>query len=172
MKNDLIYSEEVSSTRTGALFGALSLLFFWLFTQRLKAGKKGFLSTALFCLFLFFLFYVFNYRTLIIHLTEETLQLKFGVFTWKVPLENIAECRPDDEMPPWQKFGGAGIHFMSVNDRYRASFNFLEHPRVVIAFNKKVGPVKDISFSTRQPYDVLRSIQEAKSAQEQATNPT
>mgnify|MGYP000900013350 CR=1 FL=1 len=31
------------------------------------------------------------------------------------------------------RYGGAGIHFMSIRGRYRASFNFLEYPRVVIA---------------------------------------
>ena len=58
------------------------------------------------------------------------------------------------------KYGGAGIHFMTVHNRYRASFNFLEYPRVVIAFKKKVGLVRDISFSTRRPEEVTRLIRE------------
>jgi hypothetical protein len=53
---------------------------------------------------------------------------------------------------------------MLIRKRYRASFNFLEHPRVVIALKRKVGPVRDISFSTRRPDDVLRLIQEVISA--------
>jgi hypothetical protein len=60
--------------------------------------------------------------------------------------------------------GGAGIHFMVVGKRYRASFNFLEHPRVVIALKRKAGLVRDVSFSTRRPVDVLRLIQKAVSA--------
>jgi hypothetical protein len=64
------------------------------------------------------------------------------------------------------RMGGAGIHFMMVRGRYRASFNFLEYPRVVIAFKKKVGPVRDISFTTRRPDDVIRLIKEAVSARE------
>lgn len=63
------------------------------------------------------------------------------------------------------RMGGAGIHFMSIRKRYRASFNFLEYPRVVIAFKRKVGPVQDISFSTRQPEKVIRLIQEAAIAE-------
>jgi hypothetical protein len=43
-----------------------------------------------------------------------------------------------------------------------------EHPRVLIAFKKKVGPVRDISFSTRQPDDVIRMIQGAISANKAA----
>jgi hypothetical protein len=62
------------------------------------------------------------------------------------------------------RMGGAGIHFMLIRRRYRVSFNFLEYPRVVIAFKRKVGPVQDISFSTRRPDDVLRHIQESVSA--------
>lgn len=64
--------------------------------------------------------------------------------------------------------GGAGIHFMTIRARYRASFNFLEYPRVVVAFKKKVGLVRDISFSTRRPDEVLRLIQEAASAKKAA----
>jgi hypothetical protein len=96
-------------------------------------------------------------------LTSESLALTFGVFTWVVPLDNVEECRLDD-LPMLMRMGGAGIHFMSIRKRYRASFNFLEYPRVVIAFKRKVGPVLDISFSTRQPDEVLRLIQEAVSA--------
>jgi hypothetical protein len=59
------------------------------------------------------------------------------------------------------RLGGAGILFMFVRKRYRASFNFLEYPRVVIALRKKAGPVQDISFSTRRPEDVIRRIHEA-----------
>jgi hypothetical protein len=62
------------------------------------------------------------------------------------------------------KMGGAGIHFMFIRKRYRASFNFLEYPRVVIAFKRKAGPVQDISFSTRRPDDLIRLIQAAASA--------
>jgi len=61
------------------------------------------------------------------------------------------------------RMGGAGIHFMMIRKRYRASFNFLEYPRVVLAFQREVGPVQDISFSTRRPDDVLRLIQAAVS---------
>lgn len=165
MENNLTYREELSSTKTEALFWAFTFLFLWLFAQRIKAGKRGSITRAFFCLFLFFLFYAFNYKTLIIHITAETLQLKFGVFTWTVPLDNVSECKLD-EIPLWLKYGGAGIHFMSVGKRYRASFNFLEYPRVVLTFKKKVGViVQELSFSTRKPEDVLQLIQQAIIAQ-------
>jgi hypothetical protein len=48
---------------------------------------------------------------------------------------------------------------MMVNERYRASFNFLEYPRVVVALKRKRGPVQDVSFSTRQPEPVMSLIQ-------------
>ena len=89
--------------------------------------------------------------------------LTFGIFTWRVPLDNVAECRLDD-IPLMMRMGSVGIHFMTIRKRYRASLNFLEHPRVVIAFKRKAGPVRDISFSTRRPEAVLRLIQKAVSA--------
>jgi hypothetical protein len=163
MTDDLIYTERVSSNRTEALFVAFTHLFFTFLNRRVIAGRKDILAVVFFALFVFFFFYSLNYRTLIIRLTSKSLKLKFGIFTWNVPLENVEECCLDD-VPLFMRMGGAGIHFMSIRKRYRASFNFLEYPRVVIAFKRKVGPVRDISFSTRRPDDVIRLIQEAVSA--------
>jgi hypothetical protein len=59
------------------------------------------------------------------------------------------------------RYGGAGIHWMMVHGRYRASFNFLEYPRVVVRFKQKRGLVQDVSFSTRQPEEVIRCIEQA-----------
>ena len=163
LSDDLIYSERVSSKRTETLFTALTLFFFTLLIWRVYAKGRDILAAVFFCLCGFFLFYLVNYRTLIIRLTAKSLKFKFGIFTWNVPLDNIEDgCL--DEIPMLMRMGGAGIHFMNIRKRYRASFNFLEHPRVVIAFKKKVGPVRDISFSTRQPDDVLRLIREAVAA--------
>jgi Ca2+/Na+ antiporter len=165
--DDLIYDERVASKKTEVLFLVLTILFFLLLIWRVVAGGLDILAAVFLCLFGLFLFYSVNYRTLIIRLTAESLKLTFGIFTWTVPLGNVQESRLDD-IPVLMRMGGAGIHFMLIRKRYRASFNFLEYPRVVIAFKKKVGPVRDISFSTRRPDDVLRLIQEAVSAKEAA----
>jgi len=163
MTDDLIYSERVSSNKTEALFVALTILFLSLFIWRFNVSSQDALAVVFFCFFVFFLFYSVNYRTLVIRLSSASLNLTFGVFTWTVPLTNVDECRFDD-MPVAMRMGGAGIHFMVIGKRYRALFNFLEHPRLVIAFKRKVGLVRDISFSTRQPDDVIRLVQEAVSA--------
>ena len=163
LTDDLIYTERVSSNRTEALFLALTLLFAMLLLWRVNAGSLDLLAAVFLYLFGFFFFYSVNYRTLIIRLTPDSLKLTFGIFTWIVPLDNIEECR-FDELPLLMRMAGAGIHFMRIRKRYRASFNFLEHPRVVVTFKRKRGPVCNISFSTRRPDDVLQLIQEGGSA--------
>ncbi len=167
MTNNPIYEESVSSNKTEALFLVFTVLFLILLIWRVNAGGPSILSAAFFLLFTFFFFYSVNYRKLIIRLTSESLKLRFGIFTWTIPLDNVGECRLDD-IPVLMRFGGAGIHFMYIRKRYRASFNFLEHPRVVIAFRKKVGIVRDISFSTRRPNELIRLLQNAASAQSAA----
>ena len=159
-KNEITYYEAVSSKRTEWLFLTLTFLFFLLFIWRVKVSGWNGLAAVFLVFFCFFLFYSVNYRTLIISLTSESLKLSFGIFTWIIPLDNIASCSLD-ELPALMKFGGAGVHFMNIRKRYRASFSFLEHPRVVIALKSKMGPVRDISFSTRRPDNVLRLIQKA-----------
>jgi Ca2+/Na+ antiporter len=166
---DLIYTERISSNKTEALFLALMILFLLLLIWRVNASSWDILAFVILCFSIIFIFYSVNYRTLIIHLTSKSLQLKFGIFTWIVPLDNVEECRLD-EIPLLMRLGGAGIHFMYIRKRYRASYNFLEYPRVVITFKRKVGPVRDISFSTRQPDDVIRLIQETVSARTTAQN--
>lgn len=162
VKDNLIYEERISSIRTEALFVLLATLFFLLMVWRVNTSGWDFLSIVFLFFLGIFLFYSLNYRTLVICLTPDALKLTFGIFTWTIPFGNIETCNLDNP-PPVKKYGGAGIHFMFVNDRYRASFNFLEYPRVVIALRKK-GRVREISFSTRQPDEVLRLLREAITA--------
>jgi hypothetical protein len=139
------------------LFLILTSIFAILMIWRLKMNGLDTVAVILIFFAIFFLFYSLNYRTLIIRLTSKAIKLTFGIFTWTVPYENVADCRLDD-LPTMMRQGGAGIHFMTVDHRYRASFNFLEYPRVVIALKEKAGLVRDVSFSTRRPEEVILLI--------------
>lgn len=153
----LIYTETVSSNKTEALFLTLTALFLILFIWRENQVGLDALAIIFLCFFILFVFYSLNYRELLIQFTSEFLRLKFGVFTWTVPWNNIDHADLD-ELSPVMRYGGAGIHFMMIDQRYRASFNFLEYPRVVVALRRKAGPVQDISFSTGKPEEILRLI--------------
>ena len=164
MQTAQIYHEKLTSNRTTALFLTLTILFFCMFSWRLLTASMDWSAVLMLVLACLFLFYTINYRALDIQLNLVCLRLKFGIFSWRIPLINIAHFELDDEVPWLMRSGGVGIHFMFVHGRYRASFNFLEHPRVVISFKNKIGPVLDISFSTRQPAQLLLSIREAVNA--------
>lgn len=157
--NKQVYEEVLTSNKTTALFLGLSGLFMILAIWRVSAAGWDWLAIILLILSIFFMFYVINYRTLKLQITDRFIRLTFGIFTWTVPGENMAGCEMD-EIPAWARNGGAGIHFFMSGGRYRASFNFLEYPRVVIWFKQKKGPVEGISFSTQQPDEVLRLVQE------------
>jgi len=168
MNAHLIYSENISSKRTEFLFLALTLIFLVLFTWRIIASRVDWLAIVFLFFFIVFSFYSLNYRTLIIHITSDSLRLSFGVFSWTIPFSNVDTIQPDDELPALTEYGGAGIHFMLHQKRYRASFNFLEHSRVVLGLKRKAGLVRDISFSTCQPDEIIRIIQEGISAYQTA----
>jgi Ca2+/Na+ antiporter len=161
MSESAIYEEKITSNRTEALFLSLAVLFLISFLWRRQAAGLDVLAILFLIFFLFFAFYALNYRTLQVRLDQEALALRFGLFTWRVPRANIAGCALD-ELPPLLKYGGAGIHFMTVRGRYRASFNFLEYPRLVVGFKQKVGPVQEISFSTRRPDELSGLIVETE----------
>lgn len=158
--DELIYTEKVSSHRTEVLFLMLTLLFFMLFLWRVNSADLDILAVIFLCVSGVFIFYSLNYRTLTIRLGSKSLKLTFGIFRWSVPLDNVENCSLDN-IPMLKRLGGAGIHFMSIRNRYRVSFNFLEYPRVVVAFKKQTGLVKDLSFSTRRPDEVISLIQAA-----------
>ena len=160
-RDDLIYQERVSSARTTLFFLTLTLLFPLLFLVRLQPTEWDGWAVVFLCFSVLFLFYTINYRTLCITLDTHTLMLQFGLFSWRIQMDNIAACHADN-LPWLKRMGGAGIHFMFVGQRYRASFNFLEYPRLVVAFKRKKGPVQDISFSTRQPDEIIKIINEIK----------
>ena len=156
MTPEAIYEERVSSRRTEALFVGLALLFLGLFIVRASRSGLGYLAAVFLLLFCFFLFYAVNYRTLIIFITPKALDLRFGVFSWRVPWDAVAHWYLDDTSI-W-RVGGAGIHFTMIRRRYRVFFNFLEHPRVVLELTKSRGPVRDVAFSTRRPAELLDAV--------------
>jgi hypothetical protein len=156
MPSTPIYEERLTSSRTSALFGLLAGLFLALFTWRAVLNDVGFVSIVYLCLFLMFLFYTLNYRVLYIRLTPDMLILRFGLFKWNVPVDNIRSCSID-ESSLW-RIGGAGIHFSFFKGSYRAMFNFLEYPRVMLTFKQKRGPVREIAFSTKQPEQLIHLL--------------
>jgi len=157
MSTATLYEERLSSPKTTALFAGLCLLFLALGAARVAMRGFDGWSIALLVFFGVFLFYMLNYRTLVIRLTPESLRLTFGLFSWAIARDAIAACRFDDS-PPFLKYGGAGIHFMTVHGRYRASFNFLEYPRLVLELRAKRGPVSEVAFSTRRPDEILQLL--------------
>jgi len=153
-----IYNKGLSSAKTGALFIALTIIFLLLSVWRWIDVGMNTWTIVFLCFFAFFLFYSRNYRTLKIHITPEILKLTFGIFTWRIAIANIETCYRD-KTSMW-RIGGAGIHFTWIKGNYRAFFNFLDYPRLVITLERKKGPVREIAFSTNHPEHILECIQQ------------
>jgi hypothetical protein len=162
--SEITYSEKVKSTGTSLLFLCLSALFFLLFFWRISAVGWKFFTGLWLGLGIVFLFYTINYRILNIKLTGTHLRLRFGIVPWRTQLSNIQSVRLDDS-PPLIKFGGAGVHFAFVNGKYRAFYNFLEYPRILVSFKNKQGLVQELVFTTRQPDKLMEILNSLKSEQ-------
>lgn len=153
-----IYSEEIRSNKTDLLFVVLALITYALSAWKLSVVGFKFVPGFYLFLGLLFTFYIFNFRVLNISITDQSLHLKFGIIPWKTDLSNIQEITLDDA-PMIIKYGGAGVHFAFVKGEYRAFYNFLEHPRVLIRFKKKQGLVKALVFTSRQPDKILEILE-------------
>ena len=159
LQNEISFHEKIQSNRTTLLFVVLILVFAALAFWRMNSRSLDSLCILLFVFAGFFLFYTINYRTLSISINSEKVLLKFGVFKWMIPMNNIAACELDNNLPAGKEYGGAGIHFFVAHQRYRISFNFLEYDRVVLRLKSPRGAVKDVSFTTRKADEVLQIIQ-------------
>lgn len=155
---ETIYEERLSSNVTTGLFVALTLVFGALFAWRVLAVGFRFVPVVFLILSLLFLFYTINYRMLIVRFNEQGLLLRFGIIPWRIPFSNMQSCGLDEVVI--NRIGGAGIHFMLLDKRYRANYNFLDLPRVLVRLKERQGLVWDVSFSTRQPDEVMHIIQE------------
>ena len=158
-EKNFLYQEKIQSNRTTMLFVVLTLLFAGLAYWRLNSRSMDNLCIVLFIFAGIFLFYSINYRNLIILIFTEKVILHFGIFKWAVQIKNIEICEADNNLPASMKYGGAGIHFFTAHQRYRISFNFLEYERVVLRLKTPRGPVMDVSFTTRNPHEVIKIIQ-------------
>lgn len=118
MAGEYIYLEKVQSNKTEAIRLTLMVLFLLLSVWRFYIAGLDLLWDVFTVLFVLFLFYALNYRTLLIRLCSGTLILGFGIFTWRVPLDNKESCELD-ELPALMRLGGAGIHLMLIRKRYR-----------------------------------------------------
>ena len=155
---NILYSEKIRSTKTSLLFVILASIFFTLFGWRFSVVGFRFGPGLYAFLGLVFCFYVINFRELEISITDQILRLKFGVIGWSSNLENIKSVIRYDP-PFWIKYGGAGVHFAMVDGDYKAFYNFLEYPRVLIKFHQKQGWVQSLVFTTRQPDKILEILE-------------
>ncbi|MCD6426211.1 MAG: hypothetical protein J7L35_12015 [Anaerolineales bacterium] len=153
-----LYSEKIRSNKTSLLFVILALIFLALFAWRYSVVGFRFVPGLYAFLGLFFCVYVINYRVLIITITDQALHLKFGLVGWRTDIENIAVSVLYDP-PFWIKYGGAGVHFAMVEGEYKAFYNFLEYPRVLIKFHQKQGSVQALVFTTREPDQILEILE-------------
>jgi hypothetical protein len=155
MTSQTHYEERLSSGRTETLFVVLTLVPLALIGLRFPSDGMDGWSVFLLAVTALFLFYSVNYRILVTRVADDVLRVRFGLFEWAIPLHNIEFCSPDTVS--LGRIGGAGIHFTFIDHRYRAMFNFLEYPRLVVGLKAKKGPVRDVVFSTRRP-DELRGL--------------
>jgi len=152
--NEILFSEELTSARATALFTFLALLFIALTPLLFSRGVLLSFIIVSALLAFFFIFCALNYCTLMVSITSQDIHLKFGLIHWRVPLGEI-ENAYIDQLPGMLRYGGAGVHFFVVRKIYRVSFNFLEHPRVAVRLRRARGLVREVSFSTRQPEQIM-----------------
>lgn len=162
LSSDHLYEEQISSKITTGVFITFTTLFMIIFSCQFLGSGYFVLTLISFSLFLFFLFYSLNYRSLTILITSSSVEIKFGIFSRIACWESIEDCHIDG-VSMW-RIGGAGIHFTRIRGKWRAMYNFLEYPRIVLTLKK--GRIREVIFSTRNPERVLTIVNQGLLQQE------
>jgi hypothetical protein len=91
---------------------------------------------------------------LTIRISPESIAVGYGRITRQIPWENVESCYLDETSAIY--YGGFGIRFARIRGKWRMVYNIIGTPRVVLSL--KAGRFREFVFSTKNPEEVLRII--------------
>lgn len=154
-----IYSERILSKLLALIIGAVALWMAFALGFQILGGSAEIDSDPtllLATLLVLFTPIMANFLRLTILITPENLKVSFGVVSRQIPLENIESCYLDQTSAVY--YGGFGIRIARIHGKWRLVYNVIASPRVVLVL--KSGGIREFVFSTENPDEVLRIINE------------
>ena len=157
MKQNLIHEERLTARWMITTFGLLAAVFLFLFFYQLLSGPVGSIpAPTWFFLLLFFLFFMigYNFRRLVIRLTEKEIRVSYGIFRRTVPYGSILKCYTSRQHTV--RYGGWGIRIWRVKGRWKLGYTVVGTTLVVVEL--KGGMYSEFLFSSNDSIKVLEII--------------
>jgi hypothetical protein len=154
---NLLYEEKILSKEILGVCLIVAFLFLVLMIYQIYKGPIGNCPAPNWVFLLFFLLvsgFGFVFSNLGVKITSKNLDVGYGFIRYKIPLENVANCYLDETSAFW--YGGWGIRFAKIADKWRLVYNVIGTPRVILSL--KQGRFKEFAFSTKKPQELIKII--------------
>ncbi|MGC1120118.1 MAG: hypothetical protein WBA22_03405 [Candidatus Methanofastidiosia archaeon] len=159
MQPGTIYEEKIlSKWMTVILISIATIMLFPLAYQILVKPLGSRPAPNWFYLIMVFLFVgiAFIFGRLTIRMTPASISVGYGPLGQNFNWDNVEDCFLDETSAA--KYGGAGIRMARIGGNWRIIYNIIEGPRVVLSLRE--GRFKEVTFSTRHPQEVMKTIKE------------
>jgi len=153
----IIYEERLFSRWMTLLLGAVTLVMLWRVVQQLQGSPAAEVPFWFFpAMLLLFVLCTVNFAWLTIRITDEEVDIGYGVLRSRVKWADILDCYPDEAAVV--RYGGWGVRFGSYKGQRRLIYNTMGDSRVVLHVTGK--SFQELVFSTAQPEDVVSRVRE------------
>lgn len=152
------YTEKVFSKWMFLILGSITVIFSFIGAYEIMIGWQWTEPLPVWfwpVMALFFLVITINYFRLTIKIDHERLTVGYGVSKSKISWDNIEDCYLDETSSLW--YGGWGSRLGRVDGKWRAVYNVIGGPRVVVSL--KEGWIREVAFSTKDPEEVMEKIE-------------
>ncbi len=150
------YEEKIFPKKEMWILGIVIVLSLFLLSYQFFVDYHVIDWVLLFVL-LVFIVVMYSFRKLNIKMTSDSVIVKYGFGKRTIPWESISNCYLDKTSSIW--YGGFGNRMARVNGKWRDVYNVLGYPRVVLSL-KSTGFYKEFVFSTKNPEEVMKIINE------------
>jgi hypothetical protein len=157
MKQKVLYEERLTARWMIGTFSLLALVFLFLLFFQLVRGPVGQNpAPTWFFLLLFAVFSMigYNFKRLVIRLTEKDIRVSYGVLSRTMPYGSVAKCY--SSRTHTVRYGGWGIRIWRVKGEWKLGYSVVGAPLVVIELKK--GMYKEFLFSSRNSVRVIEII--------------
>ena len=156
-KQDTLYEERITAAWAIGTFGILSLAFLFLALFQAARGPVGrnpaptwlfFLLCAVFCCL------GFNFRRLVVRITEKEVRVSYGLVRRTVMARNIADCYTSKAHT--LRYGGWGVRVFKAKKGFMLVYSVGGAPLVVLTL--KQGKMHEFLFSSMYQHRVLEVV--------------
>jgi hypothetical protein len=158
MNQKTVYEERLTARWMIATFGLLAFVFLFLAlfqTLRGPVGPEPAPTWLFLVLFLLFSAIGFNFRRLVIRISEEKIRVSYGLVRRVIPTNTITDCYSSRAYT--LRYGGWGVRiWRSGKGGWILVYSVGGTSLVVLALKK--GKVKEFLFSTKQMERVIETV--------------